>query len=383
MGDAAPESGPSGFWDGKKPAAVLKHELLRRYLPVFVSKTGSTSPDGRVVYFDGYAGEGRYKDNSEGSPLIAVQVARQQAAQSSPRRLGIFLTEKQRAVFHRLSAILREEASDVTVVLKHGDVAKHVNDVIDFARSYPLFAFLDPYGTGLSYEAVLTLLNGRPRSTKTEVLMNFSAHLVRRVDRANEKKLRNIDRVCGGSWWRTVFFRHHSPSRGTDAVVADYRLRVCRDTGCGSWVVPVRNHESHEPVYYLVFFSRHRDGLWAFGEALSLAMTEWRRACWKRATTTTDEQPSFGFEDELFRDRERKLEREWVETITANLAALIERESAPFSVIAKYPEIMGETLGLARGKHIREAIKRLHGEGLTSTEGKGRIDTMVIRPPRS
>lgn len=44
------------YFEKKQAAAVLKHGILRRYLHVFVSKTGS--PAGEVVYVDGYAGPG-------------------------------------------------------------------------------------------------------------------------------------------------------------------------------------------------------------------------------------------------------------------------------------------------------------------------------------
>jgi three-Cys-motif partner protein len=64
------------FFETKQPAAVLKHELLRRYLRVYVQKTGSTSKDGRVAYLDAYAGPGFYDDGSAGSPAIAVERSR-------------------------------------------------------------------------------------------------------------------------------------------------------------------------------------------------------------------------------------------------------------------------------------------------------------------
>ena len=48
------------YWDKQRLPSVLKHELLRIYLPKFGGKTGSKSNG--VVYLDGYAGRGRYED---------------------------------------------------------------------------------------------------------------------------------------------------------------------------------------------------------------------------------------------------------------------------------------------------------------------------------
>jgi three-Cys-motif partner protein len=52
----------------------LKHALLRCYIPKFGGMTGSRG-ERQVVYFDGFAGEGRYENGKEGSTEIAMQVA--------------------------------------------------------------------------------------------------------------------------------------------------------------------------------------------------------------------------------------------------------------------------------------------------------------------
>lgn len=54
------------YWENQGLPSVLKHDLLRRYLPVFAAKTGSRSAGG-VVYLDGYSGRGRYDD---GTPAL-------------------------------------------------------------------------------------------------------------------------------------------------------------------------------------------------------------------------------------------------------------------------------------------------------------------------
>jgi hypothetical protein len=66
------------FFGEKRAAAVLKHGLLSRYVPIFATKVGSQSKDSRVVVLDGYAGEGRY-DGSPGSPIVMMQTAQKMA----------------------------------------------------------------------------------------------------------------------------------------------------------------------------------------------------------------------------------------------------------------------------------------------------------------
>jgi hypothetical protein len=64
------------FFEAQRPAALLKHGILGRYLRPYVVKTGSKSRHGRVAYVDGYAGPGTYDDGSAGSPALAVDAAR-------------------------------------------------------------------------------------------------------------------------------------------------------------------------------------------------------------------------------------------------------------------------------------------------------------------
>jgi hypothetical protein len=63
----------SDFFDEPQGAAVLKHEVLRQYLRIYGGKTGSRTG---VVLVDGYAGPGRYADESPGSPELMVNTAR-------------------------------------------------------------------------------------------------------------------------------------------------------------------------------------------------------------------------------------------------------------------------------------------------------------------
>jgi hypothetical protein len=135
--------------------------------------------------------------------------------------------------------------------------------------------------------------------------------------------------------------------------------------------VPVRNREHQEPRYYLILLSRHPDGLWEFGEAVSNALKEWRKFI---------DEAEFGPAETLF-DWESHLSDTWTTEIARNLQTLIAKGVAPFEVRDRYEDVMGETLGQARSTHIRAAVKQLYANGQTATDGKGEVDTMLIRPP--
>lgn len=384
-GDIFQGSEDAGFFGTIKPAAVLKHAILSRYLVVYASKTGTNSAGRRVVYFDGYAGPGRYDDGTAGSPLIAARVACSLASLRPPRQLDLFLVEKDRDAAELLRKVMATEGKllGVQPAIHDGDVAKYLDVLLTMCRGVPLFGFLDPYGRGLPPNSLARLMN-RPRDHRgrpqTELLINFSDINVRRVggllttqnpqpgDRAT---LARFDETCGGDWWRDAYLAAGSTTVGVRAVVSGYRQLLERSTSSKSWCVPVRNRSHQGPRYYLIFLSRHPDGLWEFMEALSKAAEEWRKFV---------DREEFGEADTLF-DMEPHLEESWEAAIAANLAKLLNEGAAPFVVKDRYEAIMGDTLGLAREKHIRAAIKQLHKAGRTPSNGVGKIDTMVIRPP--
>lgn len=87
------------FFESKKSAAILKHAILSRYLVQFTAKTGSRSPQGRVAFVDGHAGEGRYEDGEPGSPALAIKTAKDLL--TMPRRLLSDAPRDDRAVVGR------------------------------------------------------------------------------------------------------------------------------------------------------------------------------------------------------------------------------------------------------------------------------------------
>ena len=382
-----PEGG--GFWNERKNAAVFKHAVLDGYLPVFATKTGTYSRGHRVVYFDGYAGQGRYDDGTEGSPVIAAKIAETLGARTSRRGLELFLVEQRKTQFRRLAQVMAQMAPASPPMIRHGDAGDFIDEVLGFAADSPLFALLDPYGLGLPMRSVVQLMK-RPRDRSgrppTEVLINFSDIAVRRIGglltaatrkAPEEVTLMRMDDVCGGNWWRAAYTSERRNANGVAAVVDGYRRRLCGATGSKDWTVPVRNRAHQEPRYFLVFLTRHPDGLWEFGENVSRALAKWRNACDAAWLGVAPEEVAGA----LLLDSEDLLEHEWIKEIEANITGLIASRRSPFAVRQQYAAILGSSLGLARSMHIRTAVKNLYERGVTETDGKGDVATMIILPP--
>ncbi len=64
---------PASFHKERKAWFQIKHQIVGTYLSLFLGKLGKFGD--RVYYVDGFAGQGRLEDGTEGSALIAAKIA--------------------------------------------------------------------------------------------------------------------------------------------------------------------------------------------------------------------------------------------------------------------------------------------------------------------
>lgn len=375
----------SSFFDAKHAAAVHKHAILHRYLPKFFAKTGKDATGKRVVYLDGYAGPGRYNDGADGSPALAVRLARDL---STLRKIECVFIEKNRSDYDLLRSFIDKEADGLSIFLHNGKVEDYLRPAIDLASGVPLFAFLDPYGLSIPYRRLVDdvlLRPGPSHGAQTEVLLNFSADAVRRIggllrqqmpNRRAQSALQSMDIFCGGSWWREKHQTAGSDERAVTAIAREFVRKVEIDTsgmtggGYTGRLIPVRNRRHHQPIYMLVHFTRHRDGRWFFNEAAGMAARDWRKFT---APPETGQSTLWGTEEDSLAVEEASREEEWVAEITRNLRYLA-RERQPFTLGDRDYQVLGDAYGQAWTKHVRKALMNLNSEGLLVHTPKGKAD---------
>lgn len=368
------------FFEEPQGAAVFKHALLRAYLRPFVSKTGSRS-GANVAYLDAFAGAGAYEDGSPGSPHLALATAE---ALSGMRELRCYFVESEKGNFERLSALIAQSSVVETAKSMRGDAADYLDEVLHEATGLPLFVFVDPFGLGIPFDDLIGKLckrtswvNGRRVGPATEILVNFvhagvyrnaSKITVRSRDRAQRMNaaavVERVTATLGGDWWQDIW----RTTASTDARVADIRTayadRVVSAAG-GGWrhfTVQVQDSWKGRPIYDLILFTQHEQGLWVFNEATSLARQEFRAFCKADAELTLWEP-----------------EDEWIATLTRNVYRLL-RSGRPIQVIQHIEAIYGSTLGFARGTHLRKALHKLDRLGALAEPPKGEFGVMVVRP---
>lgn len=379
------------FFQERRAQAVLKHGILARYPTIFASKLGYG--DKNVVFLDGYAGRGQYKDGSPGSPLLLAHTADRL---SDFRHVTAIYVEEDQQDFGNLQAVMRGRIG--RDFLLQGDVSRHLPRVMEISRNSPLFAFFDPFGTALDRRDLVTLVMNR-RTPPVEVLLHisissvarlgglFKARLRERIDLSPEerKTIEHLDRFLGGEWWKSYFAPITSSDdevRATEAALSvanRYRDEICSETGFMSVSMPVRRRPNHLPKYILVLFTRHADGMWFFADALGKAGREWERA-WREdkakssvarlqsrdskngAQSLFDLQQfeSTDFDPVAYEAANRKA---WIEEIKANVKELLRVENSPIPA-HRITQIYGSLLGVAGERHVNAAMKILAVEGV-------------------
>ena len=374
------------FFTAPQAAAVLKHGILRRYLPIFATKTGSRA--GQVVYLDGYAGPGLYDDGTEGSPALALSTAEAVAGYHGRATLHGHLIEQDRKAVIALARLLEEYGAAWEV--HHGRAEDHLPTILDqIDAATPLFAFLDPFGLPIPCSIVEDVLRrggkptpfGRSSGAATEVLLNFSIPGINRVGgqltgegtderwlKARDTMVTRMDGVLGGTWWQDIW-RTGGPAR-VERILEGYKDLLLQKAaaGWGVFDVEVADRWQGPPSYHLLLLTQHPHGVWAFNETLSLAMEEYRDYCHEHEGRL-DLEP--------LKDREVK----WIEHIASNLRAILAEGSA-FKPVDRIMAVYGDAFGQARQKHLRPALKRLYQDGVTTTKcvGVNDLGSLTIRP---
>ncbi|MEU0692621.1 three-Cys-motif partner protein TcmP [Streptomyces niveus] len=211
---------------------MFKHELLRQYLPQFGGMTGSHSHDKRVVYLDGYAGEGRYENGDPASAEIALRIASHPGSKHG-LTLDCFFTEAQATSFEPLNAAVQLYAGRGVPAHAHRGEVNGVLDAVVERAAVPSW-----------------IRAGRPCR-------------------------RNGSRRC-----RREYFADATLT--TKEGAAEYARRLGSRTGMLAQSVPVSHSPRKRPVYRLVFATGSQYGLCVFGDAVARARDAWRETLQSR-----------------------------------------------------------------------------------------------------
>lgn len=128
------------------PNTRIKHEILRRYLKAYLTALSRTVD--AAHYIDGFAGRGLYGGSSPGSPLLALELLRQQG---NPYCASFVEVQKADADdLRRVIAVLPRSDREIEAPLVlDGEFSEHIDFLLGRPalrrfRKIATFAFVDP-----------------------------------------------------------------------------------------------------------------------------------------------------------------------------------------------------------------------------------------------
>lgn len=383
------------FTSRKKAAAALKHAVLRHYLTVFVTRTGSTARNNQVVVLDAYAGVGRYKNGDPGSPALVAAASLNHSARN--RRILARLVEGNKAHYDRLDEVMQSEPAASTFEYQtfFGDVDLHLPTLLALAHGQPLLMFLDPYGLGPTCEQLAAIyasrsarIPGMYRLPATEVLLRFDARFIRLIHGHLRGYLRGetppgragligrMDSIAGGTWWHEG--AHLQNDNFRDWFIVNYLRHVSTAINGQALQVPVTETVSGDVKYYLIFLTLRREGFFSFLDTTSGAFQEWRRLVRDHVEDVFDQEDIQHWvisDDDVaqgFEEDEERLEAQWISVIESNIVNVLAGRHQ-FKMSQEYRGVLGDVLGFARTKHIRAALRALTRRGVTTNAATGDV----------
>ena len=288
------------FFEKKKDWSRVKDALLGSYLPVYFSKVMHTGRP--IVFIDGFAGAGRFKDGEDGSPRIAL-AERKKAIERNINRLGRIDMYFIEPVY---AEDLEENISDYklsdkcgTVRVIRGTYEQSVPEILSGIGNANVFLYVDPFGIkNLDCDFFAKVC--QDFGDHVELLLNFNSFgFVREACRVKgvayngeaidleerdgafseetSEAERQLNTIAGGCYWQHIIDEYRkdtvaSPRPSLTAekkFSASFRKRLSKDGGGPFRYVldiPIRIKDGAHPKYRMVYATNHPDGCIAMAD---------------------------------------------------------------------------------------------------------------------
>jgi len=275
-----PSFKPKAPWSAD-PHTLAKIELVGRYVGKWVSIVGRASAfKGRnILLVDGFAGPGIYRDGEIGSPIAAIQAASKSMAIAKNTgawqagNIYFELVERSKAMCDSLQDQIDalELPEGIRVSVRRGAFEKELHGIRKtnpwaFQRSFPLFAFVDPFGAkGVPFSAIREILG----SGTSELFLNLDADGIARIESyrtAGNTKLLND--LFGDALWVDEIREATTFTERCRLIMSAYRSRLHQIPGV-KYSFPFEVQQSIGlPDYFLLFATMHQRGIEKMKESM-------------------------------------------------------------------------------------------------------------------
>ncbi len=170
------------------PHTAAKHSILKKYIQAWAPILAQGSYHRRLVYIDGFAGPGEYKNGEDGSPIIVLKAIKEHQLRGNFRNtefVNIFI-EKRDDRAKNLERVIKERVgtlpSWIKYEIKHSEFNTEMKQILNELESEgknlaPCLCFVDPFGwNDIDYEILSNIM----KYEKAELLITFMAGYLER-----------------------------------------------------------------------------------------------------------------------------------------------------------------------------------------------------------
>ena len=336
-----------------EPHTQAKHEILRYYLGAWFPILASVYL--RLLYIDGFAGPGEYSKGEDGSPIIALKVAKNHVLKHKLTRPGmdlIFLfIEKDKARYQNLERKIAELKPQLPSTFRIKTYCASFEEIFSDiltkieeqnADLAPSFVFIDPFGPTGFPMSLISRLAQQPRS---EVLITFNYQSLNEWFLQDPHKHRRLDELYGSDVWRPTL-QIPDPIQKENFLMEAYWKAL---ESLGWRGRPFRMINKHNQTqYYLFFATAHWEGM--------LAM---KRAMWRAAPTG-----DFQYSDMINPQQPRLFDKEFYDEDYSQELAKQLYENRPGQTISKQTLIQNDVAWhpICIERHLTRALQILEYE---------------------
>lgn len=242
----------SRFFERLRDHTEIKLRILGKFVVPWSAKLGykARARGGeRIWYVDGFAGPGKYEDNSPGSPLIGAGQALNVLRGNRPYVLGCVNVE-QKLSYYRSLEKMTEHYKDQGVPIHnlHGDFSSLVRRIAEIVGpDDPVLVFIDPFGIKpLVYASLKPLI---ARGGEVDLLLIFQTRAVWRLATSHGDL---VTQAVGSDEWAPRW-----KTERLDAVLETLAASLLSDGEfCAVAAYGVRAEKEAAPKYHMVMASR-------------------------------------------------------------------------------------------------------------------------------
>jgi three-Cys-motif partner protein len=244
------------------PHTKAKHDILRRYLQAWFPILSKYNK--RIVYIDGFSGPGEYKGGEDGSPIIALNVAKDHIIDLKAEIVFWFIEKEEKRCTHLRGLIdTIETPKNFVINVECSTFDESLNSTLEDIEKQgqklaPTFAFIDTFGIS---DTPFSVVKKIMKYEKCEILITFMSGFLKRFKNEdyNEK---HVDKLFGTKDWHHLDEEDMSESD----IVEFYQSRL---STVAKYVRSfTMKNNNNQVIYRLLFGTNSYDGLRKMKESM-------------------------------------------------------------------------------------------------------------------